>query len=348
MLISSNLKILVSVIIANHNGEKFLKKCIDSLLLEKSSRFEIIIVDDASTDNSINLIRKNYQGIKRLNLISLPENVGAARVRNIGIENALGKYLFFLDNDTVVNPGWASTIDNFFKKYPKTGIAQAKLLKMGTNNFDYAGDHISKMGFLIERARGCLDNERYNQEDKVFGVKSAAMIARKKVVDSLGGFDDDYFIYWEDTDICWRSWLSGFEVRMCPKITVWHAYGTENKDLKIPLDNKVTYRGCRNNIISLVKNLEISTLIFTLPINFFSWLTLSFMFALKGNFLKSIEIIRALGWITTHPLFLARKRALVQENRKISDNDLFSMVGEKINLNYCLGKCNAYLKGKPF
>jgi len=348
MSIKNSFKPLVSVIIANHNGEKFLKKCISSLLKEKSSRFEIIIVDDASSDNSVGLI-KNEFGIKnKLRLIALADNVGAATARNIAIKTALGKYLFFLDTDTIIKAGWVPKIVKFFTKHPKTGIGQTKLLKMGTNNFDYAGDYISRMGFLAERARGCPDDGRFSQEDVVFGVKSAAMIARKEVINALDGFDDDYFIYWEDTDICWRCWLAGYEVRMCPEINVWHAYGTSKKDPKIYFNNKITYRGCKNNLSSLIKNLDTLGLFYTLPANFLSWLILSIIFLFKGDFHKSLEIVRSLLWIVVHPLTLARKRAIVQNGRKISDKQLFAIVGSKINLAYCIGKGNAYLKGKPF
>ena len=114
MSLRNNPKPLVSIIIANYNGEKFLGRCIGSLLKEKSPNFEIIIVDDASLDKSVILINNNFGQERRLKLITLTKNVGPAKARNIGVENSSGKYLFFLDNDSKIKKGWLEKIPVFF------------------------------------------------------------------------------------------------------------------------------------------------------------------------------------------------------------------------------------------
>ena len=348
MSLKNNTRPLVSVIIANYNGEKFLTECLNSLLREKSSDFEVIIVDDASTDKSIALLKNKFGREKRLKLVALTKNVGAAKARNMGVENSSGKYLFFLDNDTKTKRGWLDVIPMFFSTNKKTGIAQAKILKMGTNRFDYAGDCIGPFGFLIERARSAKDKGQFDKEENIFALKSAAMIARRDVFNELKGFDSDYKIFWEDTDIAWRTWLLGYRVLFAPKITVWHAYGTKEKNSRLYIRNQVIYRGCKNNITTLIKNLGPARLVATLPINVGCWIILAILFLLRPRPIKSLAIIRAILWNVLFIPQVWRKRSKIQKNRKINDKELFSLVSSKKNIYYYLGKGLAYITGKPF
>ncbi len=388
---SNNKRPLISVIIVNFNGEKFLTPCINSLGKEKGN-YEIIVVDDGSTDGSRKLLKElnsklpprhpalskeragsSRSGVSRrvseadkrehspasfaesewssyapsLKVVFNKKNLGAAQSRNIGARAARGKYLFFLDNDTEVKAGWYPAILDFFKKHPQD-IAQAKLLKMGTKQFDYAGDYFSPLGFLIERARSAKDREQFDKTSKIFGLKSAAMIISKVTFTKLDGFDANYHIFWEDTDIAWRGWLMGYKVFFYPRLVVYHAYGTKKKSPQIYTFNQVTYRGCRNNIATLIKNLETSNLLRILPLNLFAWLLLSLAFLAKGDFHRSRAIIRGISWNITHLAQLLQRRKIIQKQRKISDKELFSQVGSKRDLFYYLGKARAYLTNQPF
>lgn len=343
-----NNSILVSIIIANYNGEKFLERCLNSIFLEKEKPYEVIVVDDGSTDNSIALLKNKFAGEKKLKLIALKNNVGAAQARNIGVKKSSGKYLLFLDNDTKIKKDWFDEIIRFFEIYQKAGLAQAKIMKMGTNRFDYAGDLISPFGFLIERARSAEDRGQFDRPDKIFALKSAAMLAKRKVFEKLAGFDPDYKIFWEDTDIAWRCWLMGHQVLFAPTIIVWHAYGTKEKSEKIYAHYQVVYRGCRNMITSLIKNLESRKLFFVLPINIGCWLVLALLFLLKLDIRKSVAIIKGITWNFLHLPSTFKKRKVIQSKRKIKDQELFSLVGAQRGIFYYLGKALAYVKGKPF
>ena len=182
----------VSVVIANRNGDKFIGECLKSLLKEKGN-YEIVVVDDASGDGSVEVI-KQYKD-KRIKLIGLRKRVGAAKARNRGVKQASGEYLFFVDNDTVVRTGWNKEIGNFFERNKDTGAAQVKLLKMHTSKYDSAGEMISSLGFLVERARRADDIGQFDQEEEIFSGKSAGMIIRREVFKDLGGFDSDYVIF---------------------------------------------------------------------------------------------------------------------------------------------------------
>jgi len=344
---------MVSVIIVNFNGRKFLPRCLGSIFREKG-RFEVVIVDDGSNDGSREQLKKlqiaNYkkQTNYKIKIIFNKRNLGAARSRNIGAKNSSGKYLFFLDTDTKIKKGWSDEIDRFFTAYPRAGIGQAKILKMGTNRFDYAGDFLGPFGFLIERARSAKDRGQFNRVERIFSLKSAAMVARRNVFDELGGFDTDYKIFWEDTDISWRAWLLGYEVLFVPTITVWHAYGTKEKGVRPYIENKVYYRGCKNNITTLIKNLSARRLMIVLPINVGCWLVLAALFFLRLKLREGRAILKGVGAAFFGLPQTLKKRTTIQKMRKIDDGQLFRQVGSKKSIFYYFGKGWAYVSGKPF
>jgi GT2 family glycosyltransferase len=304
----------VSVVIANKGGERFLKRCLDSIVVEKGD-YEVIVVDD-------------------------PNGVGAAAARNFGVANSTGKYILFLDVDTKIWPGWYKEILSFFRRNKKTGAAQVKIMRMGKNKFDSAGEFMGPFGFLVERARGAKDNGQFDEEELIFSGKSAGMIIRREVFEKLGGFDEDYQIFLEDTDLFWRVWLLGWQVRFCPKIVVEHAYLTKEKPMSFYLDNKVFYRGCRNTIMNLIKNLEVGRL-WVVPVNVLCWLVLGLMFCLKGDLKRGKAMFAGVGWNIMHLPKTLKKR-------KLWDGKLPSEVMATRDLNYYFGKAKAYVTGRPF
>ena len=336
----------VSVVIANKNGERFLKRCLNSVWLEKGD-FEVVVVDDGSTDGSVDYLRVVAKKGK-IKLIRLPESMGAAEARNIGVDNSSGKYILFLDVDTKIHPGWYKETLAFFGRNRKTGAAQVKIMRMGKNEFDSVGEYMGPFGFLIERARGARDKGQFDSEDLIFSGKSAGMIIRREVFEALGGFDKDYQIFLEDTDLFWRTWLWGWEVRFCPGVKVEHAYLTKEKPIDYYVENKVFYRGARNTIMNLIKNLGKKKVWWVVPVNMACWLILGVVFGLKGNWGRSKAMLVGVGWNVVNLPKVLRKRRAVQTLRKITDEELFSKVGAGRDLGYYLGKARAYVKGEPF
>ena len=341
----------ISIIISNFNGEKFLKRCLYSILAEGEKPFEIVVIENGSTDDSVTLLKKEFGNTDKIKLIFLEKNVGPARGRNIGIKNSSGNYIFFLDNDTKIKQGWFEETVRFFDTYKKAGLVQVKLLSMGTNRFDSAGELISPLGFLVERARSAEDTGQFDQADPIFGLKTAGAIVRREVIDKIKGFDEDYYIYWEDTDFAWRTWLAGFEVLFAPTIVVWHAYGTSEKKPHYERYKKfyrVTYFGCRNMTTTLIKNLGLKKLACILPANIACWLTLALFFLARLKPEKSFAILKSVLWNLAHLPKILQKRKVVQTTRKISDQELFALVGTKRSISYYIGKGLAYLTGRPF
>lgn len=340
---------VISVIIANFNGERYLEACLKSVFVEINKSYEVVVVDDASTDHSLNILKK-FQKKRNFSLIQLKKNVGTGNAINSAVKKARGKYLFFLNNDAYIEGKWSNQIINFFKKFKKAGIGQSKILKVGTRNFDYAGDYIGPFGFLIERARGSKDQGQFDNVDQVFAIKGTAMFLRKEIFERLGGFDPDYKFALEETDLCWRAWLAGYEVYFVPTITVYHAFGTAEKVTVDYYHKKgdILYQGSKNTISTLIKNLGPKKLLVVLPIHIACWLILSILFWMKLQPSRGLALQKGITWNLLHLGKTLKKRSTIQKKRKLTDDTLFKKVGQKRELSYYLGKGLSYLTGRHF
>lgn len=340
--------IKISIIIANYNGEKFLNDCLSSIYKEKGQSFEVVIVDDNSQDKSVYLLKKNLKRYSNLSLIKNKKSKGAAGSRNIGAKKSRGKYLFFLDYDTQIKKSWLNEVIQFFESYPDAAAGQAKLLKFNTNFFDYAGDHLSQLGFLIERSKGAVDRGQFDSFDTIFSMKGAAMIVRKDVFNQIGGFDEDYFYLWEEPDLTWRVWLAGYKIYFVPTITVWHHYVTEEKSEDYYKKIDVIYRGVKNGITTLIKNYGTRKLLSVVPVHILCLICLSVLFLIRLEIKKSSDIIRAIFWnIISLPKILV-KRKLIQDSRTISDKKLFNLISVDESSLYFIKKAFSYTLGIPF
>lgn len=338
----------ISIVIANFNSEDFIANCLDSILEEKNKNYEIIIVDDSSTDSSPLIVKKYVKEYDHISLVSMKENVGAARIRNIGAAKSRGEILFFLDCDTTIEKRWHAEIITFFKKYPDAGLAQAKILRTNTNGFDYAGDLINSLGFLSERAHGVKDQGQFDKIEPIFSLKGAAMITKKSIFNKLNGFDEEYGYYWEEPDFAWRVWLSGLKVYFLPQVVVFHEYVTEKKDFHYYACNDIIYKSSKNAIATQIKNLEAKNIGTILPLHIFSWFILACALLLKLDLWKSYSIFKGIIWNFTHLNSTVTKRKNIQNTRKISDEYLFQIVGTKQSIKYFFLKGVSYILGKPY
>ncbi|MDD5292587.1 MAG: glycosyltransferase family 2 protein [Candidatus Omnitrophica bacterium] len=341
---------LVSIIILNYNGKEFLKPCLDSVLASTYHNFEIIVVDNASVDDSVSFLKDNY-AVDRVRVISEKKNYGVPGGRNIGFKYSHGDYIIFLDNDAVVGKGWIEGFLEVFSEDEKIAVAQAKLLSMlERNRFDHAGDFLTPFGFLVERSNGAKDTGQFDKVEDIFNAKGAATMIKSAVFKELGMYDDSYFMYLEETDFCWRAWLAGYKVVFAPKSVVWHAYSTPLKDEKKYYSNYVVrYYGCRNYLITALKNAGslrlLKMLFFQLP----SFLILSLLFCLRGKFSDAFFIIKALFSVVADYRGIMLKRNFVQNKiRRVKDRDLFPIIQQKKPFVYYLDIARRYVKGEPY
>lgn len=334
--IKSPVKIEVSVIVVNHNGKEYLRRCLLSVLANDFKDNEIIVVDNGSDDGSASLIQNEF-GSQNLNLIflNLKQNFGPALARNEGAKIAKGEYLAFLDNDTQVKSDWITEAIKLFQKDQSIGCIQCKLLLLAEKNkYDYAGEYLNQYGFLVHRAQYKeTDNGQYDKEEEILAAKSAGMFIRKDIFDKIDGFDEDYFIYVEETDLGWRVWLAGYKTVFCPLSVVYHEFGTSIKILSKGRSNfNIRFHGTKNYIMTLTKNLGNKQLALILPKHIAIWLCFAFFLMIRGNFYSAINVLKGVGWNITHLSKTFSKRKNVQSKRLVKDYQLIPIIFRKRSL----------------
>ena len=246
----------LSIIIPHHNGEELLFNCLESILNQISIEdFEIIVVDNGSIDNSADKAKEKFPSI---NLHKSETNLGYSGGCNFGAKNAKGEYTIFLNNDTLHTKNWIEELIGFLDKNPQAGAAQPKILNAtNRDTFDYAGGaggYIDKYCFPFVRGRifNSLekDSNQYDDVKKIFWASGAAFIIRTELLRELNYFDNIYFAYMEEIDLCWRLQALGLGIWNVPTSIVYH-YGKQTiKENTF----KSHYLNHRNSWILFIKN----------------------------------------------------------------------------------------------
>ncbi len=327
---------LVSIIIVNYNGKKYVEHCVRAVVNACYLNLEIIVVDNGSTDGSVQNLKSSYGKDNRLKIIQIGENRGLGYARNKGIEMAKGKYIAFLDNDTEPEPTWLNPLVETLESNPSIGACQSKLLLMKERNrLDYAGDYISNLGFLIQRVDGGEeDRGQADARDEIFSAKGAAVIIRADVLEKIGGFDEDYFIYVEETDVCWRIWLKGYKIVFVPESRVYHEFGTSSIILGSRQNYLVKFHGSKNYITTLIKNLGAIKIIEIVPIHIGLWIGMAGWFLLKGEYIDSKNIFKGVFWVLWNINRILKKRSIVQKMRIMKDDEIMPKIMRKKSFGY--------------
>jgi len=246
-----------SVIIPNYNGLKFLPQCMEALKVQIVKDFMVIVVDNGSTDGSLQWIKDRlddsgvFQEAFPLKLIELGENTGFAPAVNRGIEKADTEYVLLLNNDTIPEPDFIEKMQSAIQKDEKLFAVSALMIKASDHRLvDSAGDGMTILGWAYQRG---IDEpvEKYQKQEKVFSACAGAAIYRRKIFDEIGLFDEMHFAYLEDIDISWRARLYGYEILYEPAARVYHlgsaTSGSRYNSFKVRLSS-------RNNILLHYKN----------------------------------------------------------------------------------------------
>ncbi len=308
---------IISVVIPNYNGRHLLATCLDSVLAQKKVRFEVILVDDCSTDGSAEFVRENYPGVE---VIRNEENIGFSKSINIGIMNASGSFIATLNNDTEVEQDWLFELYQALEQEPQAAIAASKMLFFNQRDtIDTAGDAFTNAGFAYKRGYKQSASENFNVKEFVFSACAGAAMFRFELFERIGYFDEDFFAFNEDVDLCFRAQLAGFKCIYVPTAIVYHIVrATFRDDVSVPI-----YLGYRNQVWTIVKNMP-GRLILRYLHNIMLHQLIALIFCtLKGNF---SSIIKAqYHAIKGMPKFLEKRRA-IQQNRVVSDKYLMSII----------------------
>src|SRR5215831_20057187 len=194
----------VSIIVVNWNGERFLKDCLGALTCQSYPNYEIILVDNGSSDNSIRFVRQNFPEVK---VIALGENNGFTGGNAAGLEIAQGAYIALVNNDARADKVWLENLMQPMLRDPTVGICASKLIFENTQAVNSAGDGVTTAGVGFNRGLGA-DAVNCNESEWVFGACGAAVLYRRCMLDEIGFLDEDFFLYDEDTDLNFRAQLA--------------------------------------------------------------------------------------------------------------------------------------------
>ncbi len=242
----------VTVVIPNFNGRHLLQECYASLMAMDypTDRLQVIVVDNGSTDGSVEFTRNDYPEV---GVVTNRTNHGFARACNQGAEAGTGEFVAFLNNDMRVHRSWLKELVRPLLADSQIASAGSKILTWDGRSIDFAGGSMNFTGHGFQLEMFDRNVDRYTEQKDLLFACGGAMIARRDVFLDVGGFDEDYFAFFEDVDLGWRLWVLGYRVVFAPRSICFHKHhGTAARFPDYQL--RVLYE--RNAIYSIVKNYD--------------------------------------------------------------------------------------------
>ncbi|BAF59265.1 MAG: glycosyltransferase family 2 protein [Pelotomaculum sp.] len=308
---------LASVVIPNWNGRMLLQTCLASLRRQTCRDFEIIVVDNGSSDGSAEMIQACYPEVR---LIRLSRNEGFSRAINRGIRAAAGKYIALLNNDTEADPKWLGELIKALEQNPEAGFCASKMLNFFQRNLiDNAGDRLAFYGNIT--GKGEIDAGQYDRPRWLFSACAGAAIYRREMLMETGLFDEDFFAYYEDVDLGLRAQLMGYRCLYVPTAVVYHIHQATSD--RMPARRFLFLQ--RNIVFVHLKNLPLKLLLKMLPAFLAVHLLVSLIYLAKTRDLKTVLSIY-LQLVKNLPATL-KKRQAVQKKRKVPAAYIESITG---------------------
>jgi len=218
----------VSVVVINWNGRDYLRACLESLIRQRDADFEVIVVDNGSSDGSVEMVRQEYlgRGDFRVRLIANESNRGFCAANNQGFAEARGRFVAILNNDAEAEPGFLAALRRAFDVAPDIGMAAAKILVYeDPRRIDKVGHLIYPDGQNRGRGTGELDIGQYDHMEECLWPDGCAAMYRKEMLDHIGGFDEDLFIFGDDAELGLRARMAGWRCLYVPEAVVRHHRG---------------------------------------------------------------------------------------------------------------------------
>lgn len=268
----------VTVVIPNYNGKHFLKVCLDSIRKQSRTDFVTMVIDNGSSDGSVEYIRQEYPWVT---VVCREKNYGFCDAVNTGIRLAQTSYVLLLNNDTEAEPGFVQALYEMISSDSRIFSVSSKMLNFKQRDLmDDAGDMYSIIGWQFQRGVG--RNECYYQrEKKIFSACAGAAIYRKAVFEEIGYFDEAHFAYLEDIDIGYRAGIYGYQNYFCPQARVYHVGSGTSADGCKYNEFKVRH-SARNSVYLNYKNMPLLQLIINFPALTAGWLVKWIFFTRKG------------------------------------------------------------------
>ncbi len=239
----------VSVVIPSLDGEKLLPVALESLHEQTFRDFDVVVVDNASKDRSLELLKSRYPRVK---VVALRRNMGFAGAVNRGIEASASEFVAVLNNDVEVCPRWLEELHTALTEHAEAGSAGPKMMRyFERNRINILGLRLNRTGEIELIGAGEDDHGQYDQARHVFGVSAGAALYRRKMLNEIGLFDEEFFANHEDVDLAFRAQLAGYKALYVPSALAYHMVGSTIRRRKyLP-----TYLNNRNKILFFWKNM---------------------------------------------------------------------------------------------
>ena len=250
----------ITVVIPNLNGMQYLEGCLKSLSEQTDQDFEVLMIDNGSTDGSVSWVRAHYPSVR---IRAYRRNTGFCKAVNAGIRLSRAEYVLLLNNDVVCDPDMVRRLHQAMEEKPGAFSACAKLLQMSDpEKIDDAGDFYSALGWAWARGKGA-GRDRFEKEEKIFACCAACAIYRRSMLERTGLFDERHFAYLEDVDIGYRALRFGYENWYIPQAVVYHAgsatSGSRHNAFKVRL-------AARNSVWLVRKNMPPFQIVLNAPL----------------------------------------------------------------------------------
>ncbi len=320
---------LVSIIVINYNGKNLLEKFSPSVANLNYPNCEVTVVDNASTDDSVEFLKNSYPQFK---IIQADKNYGTAEGSNIGARYANGEYIFFISNDMELDKDILNYMIERMKNDPKIGICTCKMRRITEegeklNIIDSVGGDLDIFGFPSARGINEIDEGEYDCFAEVFFSFGGAMLIRKKVFQETGGYDSSFFTLADDIDLSWRVRLLGYKTVVEPKGFLYHSVSA-TLGPKFRREQK-RFISERNTLRMLFKNYSSFSLLLILPWYFLLLLGEISFFIMLGRFSLANSGITAITWNIKSFPSAVEKRRKIQKNRVFNDKAILRIMRRK-------------------
>ena len=303
----------ISVIVLTYNGRAWLEPCLSALAAQAGAPpFEIVLVDNASTDGSAGLVAARFPSVR---IVENERNLGFAGGNNAGARAARGETLAFLNNDTIASPDWLACLHAALAEAPDRTLVTSRIVFLDRPDIiDSAGDGYLRAGGAFKHGHGA-PTSGFMSAREVFGACGAAFAVRRELFERLGGFDEDFFMVYEDVDLSYRARLVGCRCWYAADAVVRHA-GSGTLGV---MSAAAVFHGQRNLEWTWFKNTPPGLLLRTFPAHVAYSMAGVAHYAAKGSLGPALK--GKLSALLGLPRLLAKRRA-VQRERRIDSGSL--------------------------
>ncbi|WP_276134827.1 glycosyltransferase family 2 protein [Polluticoccus soli] len=283
-----------AVVILSYNGKKWHELFLPMIVAEAGTGYEVIVADNASTDDTLAWVNDNYPTVKT---VQIPINRGFANGYHEALKQIQAKYYVLLSADFEVTPGWFPPLINAMQRYTGLAACQPRIRYWREREYlEYAGaggGFMDKYGYMFCRGRMFSDLEKdegqYSDDIEVFWASGGCMMIRADLYHKIGGLDNDFYAHMEEIDLCWRLKNAGYKIGYIGQSLVYHVGGSV---ISYGSPQKLFYN-FRNNLILLTKNEKASKLLWLFPMRLVLDGIAGLRLLLTGQFIGTWTILRA-------------------------------------------------------